>query len=72
MEQSTKVNIFTLKFQNNIYICNDLVDLKKSSSSSKRSYAFIQYENVDMAYKARRAMDGQLVGKSECKIGYGV
>ena len=47
-----------------------LVDLKKSSS--KRSYALIRYENLDMAYEARRAMNGQMIGKSECKIGYGV
>ncbi|CAF3025939.1 unnamed protein product [Rotaria sp. Silwood2] len=42
------------------------IDLRKSSS--KRVYAFIQYENVDMAYEARRAMDGQSVGKVNCKI----
>lgn len=47
-----------------------LVDLKKPSS--KRPYAFIRYENLDMAYEARRAMNGHLIGKSECKIGYGV
>ncbi len=47
-----------------------LVDLKKPSS--KHAYAFIQYENLDMAYKARRAMNGQSIGKAECKIGYGV
>jgi len=46
------------------------IDLKKQSS--KRAYAFIQYENMDMAYDARRAMDGQCIGKIECKIGYGV
>jgi len=27
---------------------------------------------MDMAYEARRAMDGQFIGKTECKIGYGV
>jgi RNA-binding protein 15 len=45
------------------------IDLKKPSS--KRAYAFIQYENMDMAYAARRGMNGQLIGKAECKIGYG-
>jgi hypothetical protein len=49
-----------------------LVDLKKSQSSSKRAHAFIQYENLNMAYEARRAMDGQPIGKADCKIGYGV
>ncbi|CAF3898498.1 unnamed protein product [Rotaria magnacalcarata] len=47
------------------------IDLRKSSSSSKRTYAFIQYENVDMAIEARRAMDGHSIGKADCKIGYG-
>ena len=49
-----------------------LVNLKKSSSSSKRVHAFIEYENVDMAHKARQAMNGHLIGKVECKIRYGV
>ena len=49
-----------------------LVDVRKSSATSKRGCAFIQYENVDMAYEARRALDGQLIGKVDCKIGYGV
>ena len=47
------------------------VDLKVPQSSSKRAYAFIQYENMDMAYDARRAMDGRFIGKADCKIGYG-
>ncbi|CAF3628194.1 unnamed protein product [Rotaria socialis] len=47
------------------------IDLRKSSSSSKQTYAFIQYENVDMAFEARRAMNGHSVGKADCKIGYG-
>ncbi|CAF4957273.1 unnamed protein product, partial [Rotaria socialis] len=46
-------------------------DLKVPQSSSKRAYAFIQYENMDMAYEARRAMDGHFIGKADCKIGYG-
>jgi len=49
-----------------------LVDLKVPQSSSKRAYAFIQYENMDMAYEARRAMDGHFIGKADCKIGYGM
>ncbi|UJR09104.1 hypothetical protein I4U23_013351 [Adineta vaga] len=47
------------------------IDLKVPQSSSKRAYAFIQYENMDMAYEARRAMDGHFIGKADCKIGYG-
>lgn len=48
------------------------IDLKVPQSSSKRAYAFIQYENMDMAYEARRAMDGHFIGKADCKIGYGM
>lgn len=77
MEQSKKVryhemdrlflsieNIFRLSFYS-------LVDLKVPPSSSKRAYAFIQYENMDMAFEARKAMDGRIIGKADCKIGYG-
>jgi hypothetical protein len=59
-------------FKENLLNLFCLVDLKKPTSSSKRPYAFIQYENMDMAYEARRAMDGQFIGKAVCKIGYGV
>ena len=27
---------------------------------------------MDMAYEARRAMDGHFIGKADCKIGYGM
>ncbi|CAF0857761.1 unnamed protein product [Didymodactylos carnosus] len=47
------------------------IDLKIPSSSSKRPYAFIQYENLDMAFKAKSQQDGRLIGKSEARIGYG-
>jgi hypothetical protein len=69
MEQLKKVKTKRI-FQEYQFDIFYLVNLKKSSS--KRVYASIQYENLDMAYEARRAMDGQLIGKSECKIGYGV
>ena len=52
--------------------CSLSVDLKKSQATSKRLCATIRYENVDMAYQARRAMDGHSIGKADCKIGYGV
>ncbi len=70
MEQLKKVRRFYL-MKNKIMIFV-LVDLKVPQSSSKRAYAFIQYENMDMAYEARRAMDGHFIGKADCKIGYGM
>ena len=70
MEQLKKVRRFySMKNKIMIFV---LVDLKVPQSSSKRAYAFIQYENMDMAYEARRAMDGHFIGKADCKIGYGM
>ncbi len=66
IEESKKID-FQLKKRMNAFC--DLVDLKVPQSSSKRAYAFIQYENMDMAYDARRAMDGHFIGKADCKIG---
>ncbi|UJR37082.1 hypothetical protein I4U23_029786 [Adineta vaga] len=42
-----------------------------SSSSSKRASAIIKFENMETAYRARQAMDGQSIGETICKIGYG-
>lgn len=39
---------------------------------SKRVFALIHYENVDMAHRARQAMNGHSIGKTECRIGYGM
>ncbi|CAF0777633.1 unnamed protein product [Didymodactylos carnosus] len=47
------------------------IDLKIPGSSSKRPYAFIQYQNLDMACKAKSQQDGRLIGKSEARIGFG-
>ncbi len=72
MEQLKKVRRFILNEKINFVFFYYLVDLKVPQSSSKRAYAFIQYENMDMAYEARRAMDGHFIGKADCKIGYGM
>ncbi len=72
MEQLKKVRRFILNEKINFVFFYYLVDLKVPQSSSKRAYAFIQYENMDMAYAARRAMDGHFIGKADCKIGYGM
>lgn len=70
MVQSKKVRK-SLSIKRFLHV-HSLVDLKVPQSSSKRAYAFIQYENMDMAYEARRAMDGHFIGKADCKIGYGM
>jgi hypothetical protein len=72
MERLKKVRKWILNKRQNHDIWFYLVDLKVPQSSSKRAYAFIQYENMDMAYEARRAMDGHFIGKADCKIGYGM
>ena len=35
------------------------------------AYAFIRYENLDMAHRAKVELSGQYIGKFQCKIGYG-
>ena len=43
-----------------------------SNSYEKKTYAFIRYENMDMAIEAKYNMNGKkLNGKNACKIGYG-
>jgi RNA recognition motif-containing protein len=46
------------------------VDIKRGQSNAK-SYAFLKYINLDMAYNAKVEMSGKFIGKLECKIGYG-
>ena len=65
-------------------VCNDAFSLrisfesfwfsrteKKPSTKTWLCFLF-NMKNLDMAYDARRAMDGQIIGKAECRIGYGV
>ena len=47
---------------------------QKSSSnvSSSKTYAFVRFQNMDMAIEAKNKMNGKrLNGRNECKIGYG-
>ena len=48
-------------------------DSKASAAggSVKATYAFVKYNNLDMAFNAKVAMSGKLIGNYECKIGYG-
>lgn len=47
------------------------IDVKRSASGKGNAYAFVRYQNVDMAHKAKVELSGQYLGSLECKIGYG-
>jgi hypothetical protein len=42
-----------------------------STSSVKKTYAFIKYEFMDMAISAKKHLNNKLIGKNEIKIGFG-
>jgi hypothetical protein len=47
------------------------VDIKRPRLGEGNAFAFIRFENLDMAHRAKTEMSGQYVGKYMCKIGYG-
>lgn len=48
------------------------VDIKKPTSNRQgNSYAFIKFENLDIANQAKTEMSGHMVGKCQIKIGFG-
>ena len=47
------------------------VDIKRPPPGTGNAYAFIRYENLDMAHRAKIELSGQYIGKFQCKIGYG-
>jgi RNA recognition motif-containing protein len=47
------------------------VDIKRPPPDSGNAYAFIRYENLDMAHQAKISLSGQYIGKFMCKVGYG-
>merc|ERR1719414_554141 len=47
------------------------VDIKRPPPGTGNAYAFIRYENLDMAHRAKVELSGQYIGKFQCKIGYG-
>ena len=40
-------------------------------NNMKKNFAFIRYENMDMAKQAKLNMNGKRIGSNEIKIGYG-
>jgi len=47
------------------------IDIKRPPPGTGNAYAFIRYENLDMAHKAKLELSGQYIGKFQCKIGFG-
>ena len=46
---------------------------KNDEFTSRKAYAFLKFDNMDMAVAARHHMNGEKIGENnfECKIGYG-
>ncbi|XP_037108418.1 putative RNA-binding protein 15B [Syngnathus acus] len=47
------------------------VVIKRPSRGQGGAYAFVKFQNLDMAHRAKVAMQGRLVGGHPVKIGYG-
>jgi len=49
----------------------DDIDVKRPPPGTGNAYAFVRYQNLDMAHRAKIELSGQYIGKFQCKIGYG-
>jgi len=47
------------------------IDIKRPLPGTGNAYAFVRYQNLDMAHRAKVELSGQYLGKFQCKIGYG-
>ena len=53
------------------------VDIKRHmpvaglDAAATQTYSFVKYEDMNMSQKAKRHLNGKIVGRSEIKIGYG-
>ena len=47
------------------------IDIKRPPAGTGNAFAFMRFENLDMAASAKRELSGQYIGKFQCKIGYG-
>jgi len=45
--------------------------LKRPPPNTGNAFAFVRFENVDMAFLAKKELSGQFFGRLQCKIGYG-
>lgn len=51
-------------------ICED-IDIKRPPPGTGNAFAFVRFQNLDMAHRAKVELSGQYIGKFQCKIGYG-
>lgn len=51
-------------------ICED-IDIKRPAPGTGNAFAFVRFQNLDMAHRAKVELSGQYIGKFQCKIGYG-
>ncbi|XP_064552187.1 RNA-binding protein spenito [Drosophila montana] len=49
----------------------DDIDIKRPPPGTGNAFAFVRYQNLDMAHRAKIELSGQYIGKFQCKIGYG-
>ncbi|EDO49695.1 predicted protein [Nematostella vectensis] len=47
------------------------VDIKRPARGQGNTYAFVKFADLDVAAKAKCAMQGQCIGRNHIKIGYG-
>lgn len=47
------------------------IDIKRPPPGTGNAFAFVKYQNLDMAARAKVELSGQYIGKFQCKIGYG-
>ncbi|XP_063226142.1 RNA-binding protein spenito [Bacillus rossius redtenbacheri] len=47
------------------------IDIKRPPPGTGNAYAFVRFQNLDMAHRAKVELSGQYIGKFQCKIGFG-
>lgn len=47
------------------------IDIKRPLPGTGNAYAFVRYQNLDMAHRSKVELSGQYIGKFQCKVGYG-
>lgn len=47
------------------------IDIKRPQPGTGNAFAFVRYQTLDMAHRAKVELSGQYIGKFQCKIGYG-
>lgn len=47
------------------------IDIKRPPPGTGNAFAFVRFQTLDMAHRAKVELSGQYIGKFQCKIGYG-